>query len=237
MTQELKVLLDRYPALFSTRDDDDGPNLVRAWGFECGDGWFDLLDTLCAEITAHAGANSLEVMVRQVKEKFGTLRFYEGGGDEFIGGLVLLAGRLSERICEECGKPGWMSANGWMKVRCEAHGGSPHEPVREPAAVGYVVGKTGVRVKSDADLAILGEPQPEPVFRLPQIRTERFRAIAEELEKALDLDIRRNGMPMVFIDAVIEGDALAFRWHGGDEDGRAAGLFRFAEAFSARVSL
>lgn len=233
--QELKVLLDRYPALFTPREDDDMPNVVRAWGFECGDGWFSLLDTLCAEITAHAQANGLEITVRQIKEKFGALRFYLGGGDEFIGGLVSLAGRLSEHVCEECGKPGWMSASGWMKVRCAEHGGKPTEGERAPAAVGYVVGKSGVRVKSDADLAIAGKPQPEPVFRLPEIRTERFRAIASELEKALDLDIRRNGMPMVTIDAVIEGDALAFRWHGGDDEGRAAGLFRFAEAFSARV--
>ena len=41
--------------------------------------------------------------ITQVKEKYGTLSFYYGGGDDYIDGLVSLAERLSSQICERCG--------------------------------------------------------------------------------------------------------------------------------------
>ena len=42
-------------------------------------------------------------MATQVKEKFGTLRFYYSGGNEFINGIVSHAEFLSGCICEKCG--------------------------------------------------------------------------------------------------------------------------------------
>lgn len=51
------------------------------WGLECGNGWYELIDALCAQIDRHLQAcfdegDRFNVKVVQVKEKFGTLRFY-----------------------------------------------------------------------------------------------------------------------------------------------------------------
>jgi len=56
--------------------------------------------------------------VDQVKEKFGTLRFY-CGGDDRIGHYVSIAQRLSAVTCEECGKNGKLGrVGGWYSTRC-----------------------------------------------------------------------------------------------------------------------
>ena len=62
-----------------------------------------------------------QVVVTQVKEKFGTLRFYYNGGDNYIDALVAMAEGMTARTCEECGNPGHRSDNGWIRVRCDKH--------------------------------------------------------------------------------------------------------------------
>ncbi len=47
-----------------------------------------------------------QVVAKQIKEKFGTLRFYYDGGDDYIRGLESMAASMTTRICEECGSPG-----------------------------------------------------------------------------------------------------------------------------------
>jgi hypothetical protein len=64
-----------------------------------------------------------QVTLDQVKEKFGTLRFYYSGGDEYISGLVSMAESMSGVTCEECGKPGTRTGGGWVKTVCIEHGG------------------------------------------------------------------------------------------------------------------
>ena len=64
-----------------------------------------------------------QVTLDQVKEKFGTLRFYYTGGDDYIGGLVSMAESMSGVTCEECGKPGTQTSGGWIKTVCKEHGG------------------------------------------------------------------------------------------------------------------
>jgi hypothetical protein len=56
--------------------------------------------------------------VQQVKEKFGTLRFYCPGSDA-IHKYVWLAERLSAVTCEDCGKPGNANPSGWIRTQCE----------------------------------------------------------------------------------------------------------------------
>ena len=62
--------------------------------------------------------------VVQVKEKYGTLRFYTGGTtpsrevDDKIQEYVSFAEMLSECICETCGKPGSLRPMGWYKTLC-----------------------------------------------------------------------------------------------------------------------
>lgn len=54
----------------------------------------------------------------QVKEKFGGLRFYYHGGDEFCNGVVQMAEAMSTCICEQCGAPGKIGGRGWIKTLC-----------------------------------------------------------------------------------------------------------------------
>jgi hypothetical protein len=58
--------------------------------------------------------------VDQVKEKFGTLRYYCSGNDR-IYRFIHLAEILSSAICETCGKPGKLYTNGWWYTACKEH--------------------------------------------------------------------------------------------------------------------
>jgi len=62
-----------------------------------------------------------QVVVRQVKEKFGTLRFYYDGGDDVIDGMVRMAESMSAVTCEACGAPGTTGGRGWITTLCETH--------------------------------------------------------------------------------------------------------------------
>ena len=98
-------LFDDFPALFRGRFRPITENLM-GFGFECGDGWFSLIHSLCAQIAAHAKSNKLHPLAVQVKEKYGSLRFYIHGADARINDRVEAADRASESICEVCGAPG-----------------------------------------------------------------------------------------------------------------------------------
>lgn len=93
------------------------------FGIETGDGWFNLIERLCSSIENHMKQNSscAPVTITQIKEKFGGLRFYYYGGDEYVAGLVAMAECLSYKTCEVCGSPGKTNSNGWISVTCEAH--------------------------------------------------------------------------------------------------------------------
>ena len=62
-----------------------------------------------------------QVTLDQVKEKFGTLRFYYTGGDDEISGMVRMAESMSGVTCEECGNPGETKGQGWVVTLCETH--------------------------------------------------------------------------------------------------------------------
>ena len=70
------------------------------------------------------------VKIAQVKEKFGTLRFYVDGADEFVHGAIWLAESLSGTICEECGKPGTQRSGGWVRTLCDEHEEAYQEQMR-----------------------------------------------------------------------------------------------------------
>ncbi|CAB1129504.1 protein of unknown function [Candidatus Hydrogenisulfobacillus filiaventi] len=81
------------------------------FGFECDDGWFRLLADLTHALTCLTRDGGLHLEVRQVKEKFGGLRFYydaDGDGEarRRVASLVEEAERRSLVICEHCGRPG-----------------------------------------------------------------------------------------------------------------------------------
>lgn len=97
---------------------------LMAFGFEHGDGWFDLIWTLCEDLEKivkeeHLQEGYFEVI--QVKEKFGTLRFYVNGGTNAIYDRINKAEGDSSATCEQCGKqPAKSTSKGhWIRTLCE----------------------------------------------------------------------------------------------------------------------
>ena len=62
-----------------------------------------------------------DIQAVQVKEKFGTLRFYTNMPHEKIDAYIDFAEIISETTCEICGNPGTINDGGWLKVRCQEH--------------------------------------------------------------------------------------------------------------------
>jgi hypothetical protein len=142
MRQELdKLLCEKYPKMMVNRNKNMQETCM-CWGFECGDGWFNILNQLMSNIQHHIDWNNqnfekgykqykqvTQVTLDQVKEKFGTLRFYYTGGDDEISGMVRMAESMSGVTCEECGNPGESRGGGWVHTYC-----TPCEIKREEAS-------------------------------------------------------------------------------------------------------
>lgn len=118
------ALLRGYPRLFGNPEK---PGEVRMrWGFECGDGWFRLLHDLSSAIEEEAFRQGLDPdsaswpKASQVKEKFGTLRFYMGVQRGEMGNLIDQAAERSEHTCETCGLEGELRTEGWYHVACDS---------------------------------------------------------------------------------------------------------------------
>jgi len=127
MKRELDQLLcERYPRMMVNRNKSMIETCM-CWGFECGDGWFNILNQLMGSIQHHldwknkSGLVVDQVTLDQVKEKFGTLRFYYSGGDDTIDGMVRLAESMTCVTCEVCGSPGTQNNGGWITTLCETH--------------------------------------------------------------------------------------------------------------------
>jgi hypothetical protein len=124
-----KILCQKYPKIFKNRDGSIMETCM-AWGFECDSGWFDIIDIMCHEIQNYIDwksknlsaeeVESLQVVADQVKEKFGTLRFYYSGGDDVIEGLVMMAESMSHRTCELCGNLGQLRSKGRQQTLCSS---------------------------------------------------------------------------------------------------------------------
>ena len=139
MNPELdEKLCSKYPLIFANRDGSPRETAM-CWGFECGDGWYNLIDCLCATIQSHIKNSkkqydwavkredknlpeiSDQVVAFQVKEKFGGLRFYTNGTDEFTNGAITFAENMSHHICEICGNRGSMNKGPWFRTLCDKH--------------------------------------------------------------------------------------------------------------------
>ena len=174
MREELdKALCQKYPKIFRDRHAPMNRTCM-CWGFSHGDGWYNIIDAMCANIQHHIDhtrkerLNALlynraltramrgdltlfnrlpswtqkwiteamedpepqhkivpeacpQVVAIQVKEKFGTLRFYSYGGDDYTRGVEHMAESMSARTCEECGAPGKSRRGGWIQTLCDEH--------------------------------------------------------------------------------------------------------------------
>ena len=182
MRKELDdALVRKYPEIFRDRYG-DARQTAMCWGFDCGDGWYNIIDSACAAIQSHVNnqhrhreflikwneqiqkaqagdwsflydewkseqerawlsveenlekekkkylVESREVpepfpqpVATQVKEKYGTLRFYLSHEDEYVSGVVAMAEYMSGVICETCGAPGKTWGTGWVRTLCDQH--------------------------------------------------------------------------------------------------------------------
>ena len=135
MNEELdKKLCETYPKIFKMRNA-SAQETCMCWGFEHGDGWYDIIDAACKNIQNHVNwkrktdpFSSMtdeefdeihQPVAAQVKEKFGGLRFYVDNADEYTEGVIALAESLSYRTCEKCGNKGIMRKGGWIKTLCD----------------------------------------------------------------------------------------------------------------------
>ena len=101
------------------------------FGFDCDDGWFDLVWTLSQKIEDAASAAGLEPLCAewpeaiQVKEKFGSLRFYLNNPrvamTEEVTTLIQEAEAVSVKTCEVCGNPGSRVVGRGVKTLCKDH--------------------------------------------------------------------------------------------------------------------
>ena len=114
-------LLEKYPQLFSLIKE-RGPRFGEEL-FECGDGWFDLIDALCQTLAFEDGMGLGDgpLLAHQVKQKLGTLRFYARPATDHQRGAITMAVHASERICEICGSPGQLRTQRVLATRCDRH--------------------------------------------------------------------------------------------------------------------
>jgi hypothetical protein len=140
MTKELELkLVEKYPKILKNYGGDKKVTCMH-WGMECGDGWYNLLDETMYKLQHICDTMHVQVIAEQIKEKFGSLRFYYRVETNFntvesiITSVVHSAERESLHICENTGKIGYkcQSQNGWMKVlskeEAENTGYTPTEP-------------------------------------------------------------------------------------------------------------
>jgi hypothetical protein len=182
MSPELDAkLCEKYPELMANRNK-PMTETAMCWGFDCGDGWYNILNQLMSNIQHHIDwkekqrlwaieHNTMvekmkagdytdfdemsktytpeykemqrerfladnpktvpdsvrQVTLDQVKEKFGTLRFYYTGGDDYIRGLVSMAEAMSGVTCEQCGSPGHRRGQSWIYTACDLHTKEEHK--------------------------------------------------------------------------------------------------------------
>ena len=122
MRKELtEKLYNDFPDLYEQRSWSIHESCM-PWGFECGDGWFDLIYKLSKDLMAV----SKKVRAVQVKEKFGGLRFYFSysgnvtkATDDKVWKLIGTAEDESYKTCEYCGsKENVKQTPGWIITLC-----------------------------------------------------------------------------------------------------------------------
>lgn len=128
---------------FADRMETQYPNMFSRpyGGFSIGAGWYPIVEALCRQIESYTSWRNRtreallkdnpynhpipdevpQVIVEQIKEKFGGLRFYYSGGDDYIRGLEVMAELWANHTCEECGHPGTRRSGGWIRTLCDEH--------------------------------------------------------------------------------------------------------------------
>jgi len=132
MKKELDEKLCReFPDIFRDRYGKISETCM-CWGIECGEGWYDIIHQACSEMKRVKQKSGINFYAEQIKEKYGTLRFYYTHDRrllriskkrfkryvDYIDAVVSNAEKKSETICEHCGKKGKRRDDGWIRTLC-----------------------------------------------------------------------------------------------------------------------
>lgn len=126
MTQD--EIVKKYKYMFNHMSDSRYPI---SYGFSCDDGWNKILENLITKISEIDIYKVVRIF--QIKEKFGTLRFYIEFTEpqlpynniiidysDDIYKLITETEKLSAITCERCGKtPAKVTGKGWIKTLCD----------------------------------------------------------------------------------------------------------------------
>ncbi len=125
MREDLDAALCRdFPLLYRDRNASEADTCM-SFGFP-GDGWEPLIRRLSEKLEPLIAALPPDdeegpCCAAQVKEKFGTLRFYMMWATDEMDKYIRQAEGESARTCEECGAPGQRTSKGWIKTLCPEH--------------------------------------------------------------------------------------------------------------------
>ena len=126
MKKELeKEIFGKYPNLYVDKDVSMQYSLV-CFGFEFGDGWYNLVDELSSELEKliikfkeeFPGEEGFPKAF-QMKEKFGSLSFYMMGSTGEMHNVIHEYEKKSCTTCEYCGGKGEIVGERWLKCLCE----------------------------------------------------------------------------------------------------------------------
>ena len=122
MKKELQdKLIKKYPKIFSEIGLSPQESCM-AFGLEVGDGWYWIIDHLCSYLQYLTDVEDYpQIVVSQVKEKFGTLRFYVQSANKEQYDIIAFVEKLSGSICEQCGTTNNVSrkGEGWITTLCD----------------------------------------------------------------------------------------------------------------------
>jgi hypothetical protein len=128
------------------------------WGFDCGDGWFDIIWELSEKISPLVKTFNAEMQkewdalsdeenkldpeppifgVVQVKEKFGGLRYYTNYYTKEIQDIIDEYENKSYDVCEVCGQPGEIRNLPWIRTLCQKHYVDKVVKARDPGPSPY----------------------------------------------------------------------------------------------------
>ena len=134
MTSELEqYLINKFPKLYDTKENSP----FKLYGIECSDGWFKIILWLSRYLDQYTEQQNKaaekypnhyqpvnQIKVRQIKEKFGTLKFSVDGGNQHTEAVIGFAEYISGYICEFSGKTNDIGYNrtGLIKTRHISYG-------------------------------------------------------------------------------------------------------------------
>ena len=114
MNIELADIVEKYTKIFPAD-----------FSFECLGGWSGIIDVLCQRLQDRTDLyEDPQVQAMQIKEKFGTLRFYVDQASEIQFTLIDETEEHSAQVCDVCGARAHLRNDGWMMTRCDQHAAS-----------------------------------------------------------------------------------------------------------------